>query len=469
MTTLHVPIADPRVDRATRALCRAVQDEGGVAHLVGGCVRDAALGGTIADVDIEVFRIPVDRLQVLLGRIAPFSLVGASFGVLKVHGLPIDVSVPRRERKIGHGHRGFEVDADPGLDPTEAAARRDFTINAVAWNPLTGAVIDPYGGLEDLRRGILRHTSNQFAEDPLRVLRGMQFIARFGLTPAADTVALCRTIEPEGLAAERLFDEWRKLLLAGRHIGDGLRFLEETGWLAHTPELDALRGCPQDPQWHPEGDVWVHTGHVMDVFAERRIGDEWEDLVVGLACLCHDLGKPATTAWIDGRWRSPGHEEAGLEPTRSFLARLTNQHRLADEVLPLVAEHLKPDQLYQQGAGAAAVRRLARRVGRLDRLLRVAGADRDGRPPSPRDDFPAARWLMGLATQLEVMDTPPQPLVLGRHLVSLGLQPGPAFKPLLELCFEAQLDGRIASIEQGLELVATALAATDPTPVPDGS
>lgn len=467
MTSLHVPIADPRVDRATRALCRAVRDEGGVAHLVGGCVRDAALGRTIADVDIEVFRIPVDRLQVLLGRIAPFSLVGASFGVLKVHGLPIDVSVPRRERKVGHGHRGFVVDADPGLDPAEAAARRDFTINAVAWNPLTGEVIDPYGGLEDLRRSILRHTSDQFAEDPLRVLRGMQFIARFGLTPAADTVALCRTIEPEGLAAERLFDEWRKLLLAGRRIGDGLRFLEDTGWLAHTPELDALRGCPQDPQWHPEGDVWVHTGHVMDVFAERRRGDEWDDLVVGLACLCHDLGKPATTAWIDGRWRSPGHEEAGLAPTRTFLARLTNQHRLADEVLPLVADHLKPDQLYQQGAGAAAVRRLARRVGRLDRLLRVAGADRDGRPPSPRDDFPASRWLMELATELEVMDAPPQPLVLGRHLLSLGLQPGPTFKPLLELCFEAQLDGRISSVEEGLELVSAALVANDPTATPD--
>ncbi len=466
MTVLHVPIADPRVESATRALCRAVRDEGGVAHLVGGCVRDAALGRTISDVDIEVFRIPVDHLQVLLGRIAPFSLVGASFGVLKVHGLPIDVSVPRRERKAGHGHRGFLIDANPGLDPTQAAARRDFTINSVAWNPLTAEVIDPYGGLDDLHRGILRHTTERFVEDPLRVLRGMQFTARFGLTPAADTVALCRTIQPEGLAAERLFDEWRKLLLAGERIGDGLRFLEDTGWIAHSPELDALRGCPQDPQWHPEGDVWVHTRHVMDAFAQRRVGDEWEDLVVGLACLCHDFGKPSTTAWIDGRWRSPRHEDAGLEPTRSFLSRLTSQQRLVDEVLPLVAEHLKPDQLYQQGASAAAVRRLARRVLRLDRLLRVAGADRDGRPPSPRDDFPAARWLMELATELDVLDTPPQPLVLGRHLLSLGLTPGPAFKPLLDQCFEAQLDGRITTIEQGLELVVATLDSAPSGHVP---
>jgi tRNA nucleotidyltransferase (CCA-adding enzyme) len=457
MAGFHVPLDNPRVAGVTQAICRAVADEAGVAHLVGGCVRDAARGRPIVDVDIEVFGIEVDRLESLLGRIVGFSLVGASFGVLKVHGLPIDVSVPRRERKIGQGHRAFEIDADPGLDPTEAAARRDFTINAIAWNPLTGAVIDPYDGLGDLRRRVLRHTSHQFAEDPLRVLRGMQFVARFGLDPAPETVALCRTIEPEGLAAERLFDEWRKLVLAGVQIGAGLRFLEATGWLAHTPELDALRGCPQDPDWHPEGDVWVHTGHVMDTFAERRTGDDWEDLVVGLACLCHDLGKPATTAWIDGRWRSPGHEEAGLGPTRRFLDRLTNQHRLADEVLPLVADHLKPDQLYQQGAGPSAVRRLARRVGRLDRLIRVAAADRDGRPPSPRDDFPAARWLEDTAASLAVLDAPPRPLVLGRHLIELGMRPGPSFKPILDQCFEAQLDGRITDVDEGVALARSIL------------
>ncbi len=457
MAGFHVPLRNPRVADTVGALCRAVRDEGGVAHLVGGCVRDAALGLGIADVDIEVFGLPVEQLEALLGTLVGFSLVGASFGVFKVHGLPIDVSVPRRERKVGQGHRAFEIDANPDLDPAEAAARRDFTINAVAWNPLTGAVVDPYHGLVHLGQRLLRHTSHQFAEDPLRVLRGMQFVARFALHADPATVALCRTIEPEGLAAERRFEEWRKLLLSGVRIGDGLQFLADTGWVRHSPELDALRGCPQDPQWHPEGDVWVHTGHVMDVFAEERVGDEWEDLVVGFASLCHDLGKPATTAWIDERWRSPGHEEAGLEPTRTFLHRLTNQHRLLDEVLPLVADHLKPDQLHQQGAGASAVRRLARRVGRLDRLIRVASADRQGRPPSPRGDFPAATWLLEAAARLDVLDSPPQPLVLGRHLIELGLSPGPQFKPLLDQCFEAQLDGGIATVEQGLELVRALL------------
>jgi len=261
------------------------------------------------------------------------------------------------------------------------------------------------------------------------------------------------------------WDDWRAWALAPQPA-ELLRRLHAAGQLSLFPELAALPGVPQDPQWHPEGDVWVHSGHVMDCFAEGRVGDEWEDLVVGLACLCHDLGKPATTAWIDGRWRSPGHEEAGLAPTRAFLARLTNQHRLVDEVLPLVRDHLKPDQLFQQGAGAAAVRRLARRVGRLDRLLRVAGADRDGRPPSPRDGFPAAAWLMGLATELDVLDAPPDPVVQGRHLIELGLAPGPGFRPLLEQCFEAQLDGRIATVEEGMALIRAILDAA-PATVPD--
>ncbi|MFN0026893.1 MAG: CCA tRNA nucleotidyltransferase [Acidimicrobiales bacterium] len=467
MNALHVPIQDPRAASVVAELSRLVRDRGGVAHLVGGCVRDAVLNRPIADIDIEVFGIAVDELTSLLGSVAGFSLVGASFGVFKVHGLPIDVSVPRRERKTGLGHSAFAIDADPHMDPAHAAARRDFTINAIAWNPLTAEVVDPFGGMSDLEARVLRHTSGQFSEDPLRVLRGMQFIARFELTPAPETVALCRSIEPEGLAAERRFDEWRKLLLAGRRIGDGLRFLEATGWLQHTPELDALRGCPQDPIWHPEGDVWVHTCHVMDCFAEERLGDEWEDLVVGFACLCHDLGKPSTTAWIDGRWRSPGHEHSGLAPTGDLLGGLTNQHRLASQVLPLVADHLKPDQLFDQGAGAAAVRRLARRVGRLDRLVRVARADRFGRPPSPRDDFPAARWLLDVANQADVADQPPQPLVLGRHLIDLGLQPGPAFGPLLDACFEAQLDGQIATVAEGLDLVRSRLGEhAGPIPSP---
>ncbi len=420
--------------------------------LVGGTVRDALLGQPAKDLDIEVFGLEPERLRALLGEHFELDLVGQSFGVLKVRHLAIDVSIPRRESKRGLGHKGFEIHSDPELTVQEAAQRRDFTINAMAWDPLIGELIDPAGGLADLEKKTLRHVSEKFAEDPLRVLRGMHFVARFGLDAAPETLVLCNRIEPEGLARERIFDEWKKLILQGREISRGLQFLRETGWVTYYPELVALIDCPQEPEWHPEGDVWIHTLHVMDAFATERLGDDWEDLVVGFGCLCHDLGKPATTQFEDGRIRSKGHEEAGEEPTRTFLARMSNQRRLVDEVVPLVQEHLKPIVLYKAKSSAAAIRRLARRVGRIDRLVRVGRADHGGRPPLPFDGFPAGQWLLDQAEALAVAANQPKPIVMGRHLIALGLEPGRHFKDLLEACFEAQLDGTFNDLDGGLAL-----------------
>jgi tRNA nucleotidyltransferase (CCA-adding enzyme) len=217
----------------------------------------------------------------------------------------------------------------------------------------------------------------------------------------------------------------------------------------HFPELAALIDCPQDPQWHPEGDVWIHTLHVMDAFADERVGDDWEDLVVGFACLCHDFGKPRTTTREGTRIRSLGHESAGEEPTRAFLARMTRQVALAEEVVPLVLHHLKPRQLFDGNATEHAVRRLANKVGRIDRLARVARADAAGRPPLPPDDE-STSWLLERARALEVTDRRPKPLVLGRHLLARGLAPGPEMGALLDRCFEAQLDGAFTTLEEGL-------------------
>ncbi len=457
---MEIRIDDPDLRRAKDAICRAVSRAGGRALLVGGTVRDAVLGLPAKDLDVEVFGLEPERLRALLAERFDLDLVGQSFGVLKVRRLPIDVAIPRRESKRGLGHRGFEIHSDPGLSLEEAAERRDFTINAMAFDPLTGELIDPFGGRRDLERRTLRHVSEKFAEDPLRVLRGMHFAARFGLEPAPETVALCRRIEPEGLAPERVFDEWRKLILRGVEISRGLGFLRACGWLAHFPELAALVGCPQDPRWHPEGDVWTHTLHVMDAFAGERLGDPWEDLVVGFGCLCHDLGKPATTTHDDdGRIRSKGHEEAGEGPTRAFLERMTRQERLAAAVVPLVRDHLKPIALYAARAGASAIRRLARRVGRIDRLVRVARADHAGRPPKPFDGFPAGDWLLARARDLEVAASRPRPIVMGRHLIALGQSPGPHFGELLDACLEAQLDGVFSDLEGGLEFARGLLAS----------
>ena len=446
---LEFRAVDDRLLSAVLWICRRVAAARGRAHVVGGCVRDALLGAPVGDFDLEVFGVQPDALRRLLGERFELDQVGESFGVLKVRGLAIDIALPRRESKSGLGHRAFDIASDPCMSPEEAAARRDFTVNAIAYDPLRERLVDPVGGADDLRARVLRHTSERFREDPLRVLRGMQFVARFELRPAAETLALCREIDFEGLAPERVFEEWRKLVLRGVAIGSGLRFLEDAGWLRFFPEIAALRGCPQDPEWHPEGDVLDHLGHVMDAFALRRLGDPWEDLVVGLACLCHDFGKPATTQLEDGRWRSKGHEAAGEAPTRTFLARITRQQDLVAAVVPLVVHHLKPFQLYAADSGAAAVRRLALKV-RIDRLVRVARADSEGRPPLEADGA-AESWLLARAEELSLRDQAPRPLVLGRHLIDRGLEPGPRFGPILRQCFEAQLEGEFHDVEGGLE------------------
>lgn len=456
---MELPIEDTALRAALDHIARDVVAAGGKILVVGGSVRDACLGLPAKDLDLEVFGMSPDRLQGLLTQRFDLDLVGRSFGVLKIRHLPIDVSIPRRESKRGLGHRGFEIFSDPDLDLEAAARRRDFTMNAMAWDPLSRELLDPYGGARDLEARVLRHVSEQFGEDPLRVLRAMQMAARFELRVAEDTVELCRTIEPEGLPRERILDEWKKLLLRGQRISLGLEFLRDCGWIAYFPELEELIDCPQEPEWHPEGDVWIHTLHVLDAFAGERIEDPWEDLVVGFGCLCHDLGKPATTQMEDGRIRSKGHEEAGEAPTRSFLGRLTDQQSLVEQVVALVREHLKPIVLYKAEASAAAIRRLARRVGRIDRLVRVARADHAGRPPLPFDGFPAGEWLLAKAGELELERQAPRPMVLGRHLIDLGETPGPHFKPLLDRCFEAQIDGEFHDLEGGLVYLRELLGA----------
>ncbi len=448
---VQVPTPSAPPEEIVRTLARRARSAGGRLLVVGGAVRDLLRGGTPAEFDCEVFGIPFADIPSVLGEGLPLVGVGRSFPVYKVKGEPIDIATPRREWKTGTRHTDFAFEADPALDFRTAAARRDFTINAIGWDPLEETRIDPYGGADDLRKGLLRHVSEQFAEDPLRVLRAMQFVARFDLEVDPGTVRLCRTLRQDDLAAERIFAEWRKLLLLGRTPSKGLFFLEAVGWIRHYPELAATVDCPQDPRWHPEGSVWKHTAHSLDAFASRRIGDPTEDLVVGLAVLCHDLGKPATTITEpDGTIRSPGHEKAGIGPTRTLLARMTAERFWSEAVEPLVATHMRPRQLYDQRSGAGAIRRLAQRAGRLDRLLRVCRADSAGRPPLAPGDFEEADWLLGRAGELEVADARPKPLLRGRDLLALGLSPGPRIGALLGELFEEQLDGVFEDREEGL-------------------
>ena len=420
---------------------------GGRPLVVGGSVRDALMGVVPKDLDIEVYGLEARAIEAALR--SKFSLinVGAAFGVLKLKGHPIDISLPRRENRTGAGHRDFAIEGDPHMSFADAAARRDFTVNAILWDPSTGELLDPWGGLDDLAQRRLRHVSDKFAEDPLRVLRGMQFLARFStealpwsVDPA--TIALCRTLSPANLSPERIYEEWCKLILRGRIPSHGLRFLHACDWVRHYPELHATLGVAQDAEWHPEGDVWEHTLLCLDAFARERLGDEREDLVVGWAVLLHDLGK-ATTSKVeaDGRIHAYGHEQAGEPLARALLERLTQHKEIIEAVLPLVRWHAAPYELYKVKAGEAGVRRLAAKVGRIDRLVRVDDADRKGRGTFFTEPSPQGIWLNEIATRLHIASQAPKRLALGRHLIALGHRPAPWFSEALDAAYEAQLDG----------------------------
>lgn len=443
-------IEDPTLAASLRRIDPIIRKAGGRTWLVGGCVRDLVLGRQPHDLDIEVYGVSPGLLHQALAEHFSVQFVGRAFGVFKLQGLPIDISIPSRRVTDAGSVLGLTTQADPDMDMDEALARRDFTINAMAWDPDTLELRDPFDGRNDLDSHMLRHVSDRFGEDPVRVLRGMQLAARFELTAPPETLALCRTLTQENLPSERLLEEWRKLLLQGVKPSLGLRFLHDCGWLRFYPELVALEGCAQDPEWHPEGDVWTHTLHALDWFALERTGDSDDDWVVGLGVLCHDLGKPATTRNDFGRITSRGHEPEGVEPTRRFLERLTNQRELDDAVIPLVLCHLRPRALFDARASDSAVRRLARQVGRIDRLVRVARADHAGRPPKPFDGFPAGAWLLERARQLEVETHAPVPVVLGRHVLALGVSPSPDVGRLVEECYEAQLDGIFSTLDEGL-------------------
>jgi tRNA nucleotidyltransferase (CCA-adding enzyme) len=436
VTTLqHQPAQD--VER----VLAMIRSTGGRPMLVGGYVRDAIMGVPGKDVDIEVYGITdPDALGAALAAAGKVTEAGRQFGVFKVRSgdSEIDVSLPRRESKAGAGHRGFAVIPDGEMGFAEASARRDFTINALMADPSTGEVIDCHGGLADLEAGTLRHTSAAFAEDPLRVLRGVQFAARFGFGLARETALLCRKLllSYEEISSERVWGEWEKIGTRGKRISRALHVLTDTGWLAWYPELQDLRGVEQDPEWHPEGDVWTHSGLAANQAA--RLADEAgltgaDRLVVVFAALLHDVGK-VTHTQIGDRITSHGHAEAGVAPAGAFLRSIGCPEAITARILPLVREHMncfgRPTK--------PAVRRLVRRLvpATLTELALVCDADAKGRGDPDAWSTAAAWFEMG--RDLKVEERPAKGLLTGDHLIAAGMRPGPAFRPVLDAALAAQ-------------------------------
>ncbi|MGE0863752.1 MAG: CCA tRNA nucleotidyltransferase, partial [Vicinamibacterales bacterium] len=368
-----------------RRVALAVRQAGGRALCVGGFVRDRLLDRPSDDLDLEVFGIAEDRLRAVLTTLGRVEPVGQAFPVYKLGD--IDVALPRRESKAGRGHKGFIVEGDPEMSFDDAARRRDFTINAIGWDPLTGEYLDPFDGRADLVQRVLRVVDPAtFGDDSLRVLRALQFTARFELRVEAGTADICRAILLDDLPAERIWGEFEKLLLTAQRPSIGFALARQLGVIEQLlPEMVPLYECPQDPEWHPEGNVWIHTLMVIDE-ARKRNGDldRARLATVMLAAVCHDLGKPATTALIDGRVRSPGHEAAGVPLATAILDRLNvrtlDNFDVRAQVLGITAEHLRPSAFFKQKDTVTdgAFRRLAQKVD-MELLVRFARADCHGR------------------------------------------------------------------------------------------
>lgn len=466
------------------SIARAVEAAGGRALLVGGSVRDEALGRAPKDFDVEVYGLDPKAIERIAETVGKVDAVGRAFGILKVslgRGMDIDLSLPRVDSKVGEGHRGFEVKVDPHMSVKDAARRRDFTFNALAKDPLNGEIFDPFGGVEDLRERTLRVTDpERFVDDPLRVYRAAQFVGRFGLRIETSSHALMESMVASlrELPKERRKEEWEKMLLKSERPSLGLMALHSIGVIKELyPELYALRGTEQEFEWHPEGDAWIHTLMVTDSAADivRYYElDQATKRIVMWAALCHDFGKPSTTLFEDGRVRSKGHESAGAEPAKKFLDGLGMDKTTTDKVVKIVMDHLWPGIMYLQHAKGKTVtdglfRRLAKRIApsTIAELTYTAEADHRGRGPflDPKhldqfllpDPYVAGDWVRRRAAELGVEREVAPQILQGRDLIAFGFDPstqGLMFGECIRLAEDAR-DGRGMSREQVLELISS--------------
>ena len=443
------------MSEAVKKITEYVHEAGGRVFYVGGFVRDRLLRIDNKDVDIEVHGVTPEDLYAILEKVGEPLVYGKSFGVFALRGENIDIAMPRKERAVGKGHRDFIVDVDPFIGTREAARRRDFTINALMEDVLTGEIVDHFGGQQDLENGIIRHIDPQtFVEDPLRVLRGAQFAARFGFAIAPETVELCRGIDLSALSKERVEKELKKALLKADKPSiffEEMRRMDQLEvWF---PELKQLIGLEQDPVFHPEGDVWTHTMEVIDRAAalRDRASDPYKFMLLALT---HDLGKIVTTEEKDGRIHAYDHETKGLPLVDSFIRRITNENDVIDYVLNMVPLHMKPNVAAHTKPALKSTNRMFDRAEAPEDLIWFAIADRPVFAGEEAFSGDTEFLLERLAAYEEIMA---RPYVMGRDLVAAGFEPGEDFSEILEYAHKL----RLAGIEKDLALKQVLAYARD--------
>jgi tRNA nucleotidyltransferase (CCA-adding enzyme) len=435
------------------AIINAIAQDAGRALIVGGAVRDMVLHRPIKDVDIEVYGLEEKQLETILSTFGLVNTVGKSFGVLRVAGLDVDWSLPRAD-SCG---RKPTVAIDPHMPVADAARRRDLTMNAMAYDVLTQELIDPYGGLADIKNNTLRTPDSRFfVQDPLRLYRVMQFIGRFEMQPDAELMQICKTMDITTVSRERVEEECKKLLLQSRYPSLGIRWLQSIGRLAEImPELARTVGIVQEPRWHPEGDVFEHSMQALDAAAVvvQAYDNEGDKLILLYAALCHDLGKVTKTCEINGVIKSIGHEKDSALFAKTMLKRITHNGDLVRAVASLVLHHMTPLQFTHNKAKLPAYKRLACKLDirvNMQMLIDLCIADKRGRNGHGHvpltDSFADVELFKQKVMEAGVLYGPVEPLLKGADVADI-VPPGPRMGLLLGRAYEIQIEKNIADKE----------------------
>lgn len=429
-------------------LCKIVHliaEHKGNAYFVGGVVRDILLDHPVKDIDIEVHGLSEDALSAILKQFGPVDMVGQSFGVLKIHGLNVDWSLPRKDS----AGRKPQVLIDPHMSIAEACRRRDLTINAMGIHAITGELQDPFDGRRDLENRILRSPDiSLFGQDPLRFFRVMQFIARFDMRPDEQLDALCRHMDIAHVSRERIEQEFAKMMLRSQRPSLGIRWLHDIGRLNEVlPELAATIGVPQSKHWHPEGDVFEHSLQSLDAAAQLTYASDQDKLVLIYAALCHDFGKISTTTHDGQEIHSYGHEQEGVPMAKKLLRRITDNRLLQNRVVTLIRWHMVPMQLLENHATLNAYKRLALRLAPYENMANLAKlvlADKRGRNPHGHEPLTTemldVEAFLKRAEQANVVYAKEPPLLLGRDFLDV-VQPGPQLGRLVKKAYQLQMEG----------------------------
>lgn len=421
-------------------LASKVKEKGGTAYFVGGYVRDKLLKTENKDIDIEVHGLTPTALEEILEELGGKLSYGESFGIYGIKGCDIDIAMPRKEKLRGSGHKDFDVFVDPFIGTLKASMRRDFTVNALMQDVLTGEITDHFGGVKDLENKHIRHISDTtFIEDPLRVLRAAQFAARFDFTVAEETVKLCSKMDITALSKERILLELEKALLKAQKPSVFFKIMADFKALDYWfPELKALMGVKQNPKHHAEGDVWVHTMMVLDAAAKYREKAE-NPLGFMLAALCHDFGKAVTTEEINGVIHAYGHEIKGIPLAKSFLQRITSETKLINYVLNLVKNHMRPNTVAGAESSVKATNKMFFEAIDPKALIYIGLADGEGRIKEGADESKNGEFLF---ERLKIFnELMAKPYVMGRDLIDAGLKPNEDFTELLNFAQKLRLSG----------------------------